>query len=32
MSLWIRSQDKENLISVNKIEITDICDAYKNAI
>lgn len=32
MSLWIRSQDKENLINVNKIEITDFCDAYKNAI
>ena len=32
MSLWIRSQDKENLINVNKLEITDFCDAYKNAI
>ena len=32
MSLWIRSQDKENLINVNKIEITDFCDAHKNAI
>lgn len=32
MSLWIRSQDKENLINVNKIEITDFCDAYKSTI
>ena len=32
MSLWIRSQDKENLINVNKIEIIDFCDAYKSAI
>ena len=32
MSLWIRSQDKENLINVNKLEITDFCDTYKNAI
>lgn len=32
MSLWIRSQDKETLINVNKIEITDFCDAHKNAI
>lgn len=32
MSLWIRSQDKENLINVNKIEITDFCDAHKSTI
>lgn len=32
MSLWIRSQDKENLINVNKIEITDFCDTYKSTI
>ena len=32
MSLWIRSQDKETLINVNKIEITDFCDTHKNAI
>ena len=32
MSLWIRSQDKENLINVNKLEITDFCDADKNAV
>ena len=32
MSLWIRSQDKETLINVNKIEITDFFFVHKNAI
>ena len=32
MGIWIRSQDKENLINVNKIQIADFHNMYKNAI
>ena len=32
MSLWIRSQNKENLINANKIQIADVHNIYKNAI
>ena len=32
MGIWIRSQNKENLINANKIQIADVHNIYKNAI
>ena len=32
MGIWIRSQDKCTLINVNKIQIADFHNLYKNAI
>lgn len=32
MEIWIRSQDRRTLINVNKIQIADFRDMYKNAI